>query len=463
MQQSDEAEEYLETVRQQIRWKKARRVVVEEIRAHLEDQEEAYLKNGSSQEAAAHCAVAEMGDPVVVGEQLDRIHRPRPDWILLAMTAALLLLGLVVPAFIGGTVMGGFFGESWLWNQAIYVGIAIPVMFAAYFMDFTILGKYPKSVLVIFYVAVLFCFFLTQNRFAGHRSCAITDLLLLFPTVFAGFVYGMRGKGYGGLILCMAAVLLSSFLALIMPDITILFFLLAACFIILTGVVLRGWFCVGKKASMAILLLPCAFILLAAGFALYGGNGIRRIQYILNPGLAPNSYGYLGNQLQQILWHSKPIGAGMLFNGLDPNLISGRVTDMKTNYLLTYIAYHFGWIALILILGLFSAFFVRAGKCCKKQKSMLGFLTCLAVLSTLAVQCFIYIVPNFGILLFQPLSLPLISFGGQFLVIDMFLIGFLLSVFRTGDLAVDKVVKAENSGPKRFIRYRAGRLIINLR
>lgn len=356
MQQPDKAEEYLETVRQQIRWKRARHIVVEEIRAHLEDQKEAYLKDGSSEEEATSRAIAEMGDPVTVGEQLDRVHRPRPDWALLAITAALLLFGLLVPAATGGLVSGGLFGESWFFNQAVYVGISIPVMLAAYFMDFTILGKYPKMTLVSFYVIFLICYFLTNGPFAGYRTCAITDLLVLFPTVFAGFVYGMRGRSYDGLILCMAAVLISALIALIMPDLTILFFLFVSCFIILTGAVLKGWFRVGKKAAIGILILPFGCVMAAAGLILYGGNGIRRFQYIMNPGLAPDSYGYLGNQLQQILWHSKPIGAGMSSTGIDPCLISGYMTDMKTNFLLTYITYRFGWIVLLVILGLLLAF-----------------------------------------------------------------------------------------------------------
>jgi len=34
-------------------------------------------------------ALREMGDPVETGRQLDRVYRPRPDWRLLTLTAAL--------------------------------------------------------------------------------------------------------------------------------------------------------------------------------------------------------------------------------------------------------------------------------------------------------------------------------------------------------------------------------------
>lgn len=45
----------------------------------------------------------------------------------------------------------------------------------------------------------------------------------------------------------------------------------------------------------------------------------------------------------------------------------------------------------------------------------------------------------------------------------MLLIGFLLSVFRTGNLAGDRAAAAAKAGPGRFIQYENGRLIINLK
>ncbi|MEL7656195.1 MAG: permease prefix domain 1-containing protein, partial [Bacillota bacterium] len=87
MLQSNKFADYLETVRRQIRWKRAQTYVLEEIKNHLADQKDAFQRDGLDEETAAIRAIAEMGDPVMVGEQLDRTHRPQPDWPLLAMTA----------------------------------------------------------------------------------------------------------------------------------------------------------------------------------------------------------------------------------------------------------------------------------------------------------------------------------------------------------------------------------------
>ena len=84
MPEPDRIRTYLETAGEQIRWERARRVVIPELRQHLEDQRDAFAAEG--QEEAERLAVEEMGDPVSVGAELDRIHRPKPQCGLLALS-----------------------------------------------------------------------------------------------------------------------------------------------------------------------------------------------------------------------------------------------------------------------------------------------------------------------------------------------------------------------------------------
>ena len=72
-----EIQEYLDQVKGQIRNKKARELTANELQAHIEDQAAAYENSGCSPEEAALMAVKEMGDPVQVGMELDRLHRPQ--------------------------------------------------------------------------------------------------------------------------------------------------------------------------------------------------------------------------------------------------------------------------------------------------------------------------------------------------------------------------------------------------
>lgn len=458
MHQPDKIAEYLETVRQQIRWKRAQPVVLGEIKDHISDLKSALLKDGLDEETATDKAVTEMGDPILVGEQLDHAHRPKPDWALFTLTGVMLLFGSAIQFFIAGA---GTFEQQMAW-----VGMSIIVMLAAYFADFTIVGKYPQLVFsLLCAITVVGCFFTGTVR--GTASYAIYPLLL-FPTAFAGLVYSMRNKGYGGLILCGAAFVVPAFLSMIVPNLTVFFLLGVSCLSILTAAVLKGWFNVKKLSAMFILYGSTAAVLSILFFMIIGvGYRAERLRVALNPSLDPTGMGYMGTTIQRILSHSQFIGSGMPIDGYGvsvgaSNFLGARILpEVNTDYLLTYLTYEFGWITLLIIVALFAAFITRAIMLCNKQKSVLGFLTSTAIISTFSVQLIVYIASNLGFLVLSPLSLPLISYGKMALVTNSFLIGLLLSVFRTGELVRDKAeTVAGRHNP--FIQYDNGRIIIDL-
>lgn len=464
LQPSDKIAEYLEAVRQQIRWKRAQPIVLEEINNHIIDQKNAWLQEGLDEATAADKAITEMGDPVMVGEQLDHAHRPKPDWTLLILTVAMLLFGLAIQSFINSD----FDGAGAFQEQLIWVGIAILVMLTAYFADFTIVGKYPILVFLALGVITLVCCLFTETVL-GRAEYAIYPLLL-FPTAFAGLVYSMRNKGYGKLILCGAAFIIPAFLSLLVPSLTVLLILGVSCLIILTAAVLKGWFNVSKRSAMLILYIPTAAVLSAPLFILMIGTGYRaeRLRYALYPSLDPQGMGYMGTTVQNILSHAQLMGSGVPMNyyggSVDAsNILSARILPaINTDYLLTYLIYGFGWIALLGIIALFAAFIIRAAVLGQKQKSVLGSLTSTAIVATISMQFIVYIASNLGFMLFSPLSLPLISYGKLALVTNMFLIGLLLSVFRTGAMVRDKT----ETVAVRFnhlIQYDNGRIIIDLK
>ena len=89
-------EKYLEKLLLQIRCKKARPYIAEEIRGHIESQIEDNIADGMSYEEAEKNAVADMGDPVTVGISLDKIHKPQIAWKLLVIVGILSLLGILL-------------------------------------------------------------------------------------------------------------------------------------------------------------------------------------------------------------------------------------------------------------------------------------------------------------------------------------------------------------------------------
>ena len=92
-------EEYLHTLTEQIRCKMARGTIEQEINDHIEDQKAEFL---SEEEAA----VREMGDPVEVGLEMDRIHRPTMAWGMIALIIGLSLAGYLLRSVMYQTALG---------------------------------------------------------------------------------------------------------------------------------------------------------------------------------------------------------------------------------------------------------------------------------------------------------------------------------------------------------------------
>ena len=85
---------YLEIVSEQIRCRRAKQMILKELEGHIEDQKLDYMADGMNADEAEEEAVRQMGDPVETGMELDRIHRPRMDWKLVAVIVVLSLAGL---------------------------------------------------------------------------------------------------------------------------------------------------------------------------------------------------------------------------------------------------------------------------------------------------------------------------------------------------------------------------------
>ena len=102
-----ELSEYLDTVSEQIRCKRARTMVREELKNHVQEQAEAYEADGMMAPEAMREAVRQMGDPIETGTALNRIHRPQLEWKFLILVLLLSALGLALQYM---TCYTGLFG-----------------------------------------------------------------------------------------------------------------------------------------------------------------------------------------------------------------------------------------------------------------------------------------------------------------------------------------------------------------
>ena len=92
--------QFARTAAEQLRWKKARPLVEDELLTHLCDQRDALMAGGMDETVAAAESLRLTGDPYEIGTELDRVHRPKTPAALFMLAAAIALSGLAFTALV---------------------------------------------------------------------------------------------------------------------------------------------------------------------------------------------------------------------------------------------------------------------------------------------------------------------------------------------------------------------------
>lgn len=456
LEQSNKLEGYLKTVCQQIRWKKAHGVISEELENHIIDQKNAFVSKGFTEENAMDKAIEEMGDPILVGSELDRTHKPKPEWSIIFLTGVLLFLGFLIRELISNDVSNA--ANSTGSNVFITI-FGIASMVIAYFLDYTIIGKHPKLIyfgLMAIMISSMVTFPSTINisqRYMGQFFYA-KFIMLLFPTAFAGIIYSTRNRGYEGIVLSGIYCIFPALLCLQIPSLSSLAMYTITCLIILTYAILKGWFNVNKLRAMLVVYIP-TLITSCIALKFMKQYQIARLKNALNPSLDPLGSGFLANVTRLIIKNAKLIGHNSY--GIDTDNL---LPNLNTDFLLTHLIDRLGWISFIFLMMVLLIFIVRALKLVHNQENVLGSLVSVSVIATFIMQVIIYVLNNLGFPLIAPLTLPLISYGRTGTTINLFLIGIMLSVFRNSTIYSSKETNSITN--KKTFNFVDGKIIIDL-
>lgn len=433
--------EYLHTIEQQLRYKKAYPEIERELNDHMEDQKQAYLAEGMSEEEAEIRAVKEMGDPVVTGEALDRIHRPQTDWSLIIMAIALSLFGILMQCLIFPHMDNEHIATTYQSRTIVYNLIGIAVMVAVFFFDYRVPGKYVRQIYGCFLAVSLFLMMagihgLPWFIHGGYATAfqAGNFCQILFIPIFAAFVYHFRDQGWKGM--------LKSFLILLINDV---FFLMLGCCSLTVGMVVQGVYVVllikaaakgiygGNRrlevcvSTLLLIGVPAGMVLLLtctgwgqSGLAVYQ---IERLRAMLHPEQYADGAGYTVVQAQNVVASASLTGSGDLGFFQD---MSGAYSDYIISCALSY----FGILAVLLIAVVVLAFLGRILHISRNQSNMLGLLLGTAVFCTLLFKSMLYFAANLGIFPGTAVDMPFLSFGLNNTISNYLLIGLVLSVNR---------------------------------
>lgn len=406
--------DYLTAVGAQIRWQRAREPLLRELSDHITDQAADYQADGLEETAALDRAVAEMGDPETVGRDLDRLHRPKNRWGLALAVLLLALAGLFLQFMIYQINGQGVFDVYA--RQAVWVPIALALLCGVWFSDCTLLLR-RRWAAVLTVAAVAWAVLGTNGT---YRPIALYVALLL-PVLYAALLCRRRDGGPVTVLLWGLAAWVLPLPTMLVPSASAYLLSGSAMTLVLLAAAGLGWFAGKRWKSLLLSLLPTFFYWGALIlFRMMGGYSFQRLAVFLHPELDPNGAGYFYLHLRQ-----------GTFAGLQDNVLS------STDLMLAFLAQWKGeWVFPLsaVLLALVTLLLLRR---VWKLRSRTGRLLALSALLPLLLQVGLYILYNLGYSLFAPLSLPFLSYGAGYLLLNCLLVGFLLSVFRMDALLRD--------------------------
>lgn len=447
---------FARTAAEQLRWKAARPLVEDELLTHLCDQRDALMAGGMDEAAAAAESLRLTGDPYEIGTALDRVHRPKTPTLLFALAALIALAGFAFTALVS-------FRDYELSYFAVHQSVALllgtAAMLAAYFLDFSLLGRFALPLALVFHAALIPLSLLPVGGFWLFRYTYVSTHILLrglpplLPLMFAVLLYALRGRHGWGVFAAFVCLAVQCMFCLRVPCLLDLGFLFLCDSALLIFCARNGWFGLGKKLETLLTTLPLAADIVWV--LVLGANWFaRQLAIVLDPYPYIDGHGYQTVVLRELLQNAKFVGPGGVGPYSAQHLARWEgfgMVDLQA-HALTLLVHRCGWLALIALVALLTALLVLAFRRCRRQESMLARLVSYSVLLSFTTQAAAYLCCDLTLLPFSAAAFPLFTFGLRTLLVNMTQLGFLLSTLRVGSVVRDKDVAAGPVRPRRRLR-----------
>lgn len=399
--------EYLEILAEQIRYKKALPMIEKELEDHMEDQKKDFLASGMTEKEAEAAAVMEMGDPVSVGVDMDRIHRPKMAWGLILLTGALYLAGMIFRYLLyDRSGLGIYIANSW-----VYYVLAFVVMIGVCYVDYSRIGGKARELTVgLFLILMAGIWFggTVVNGSVGWISVGgmmilnVRVLVYLFLPLYGAILYRYRGQGYE--VIWKAA-------AWMLPAVVVVFY----------------------ANSLMLALLLCVFsmvifLLLYAGMVWKFGAVYQkeRLQMLLPP---------YGEEISAVMEPLRSAAANSHMVGSSAQAMKGLEMYGDRDFLFTYILSFCGILTAVLFISLIAVLLFYLLKHTLRQRNQAGRIMGLGCTVVLVGRLVIYLLGNLGLQPYGDGYCPFLSTGGSSAVVTGILLGLLFSIYRYQNIA----------------------------
>ncbi|OJD59294.1 FtsW/RodA/SpoVE family cell cycle protein [Bacillus sp. NH11B] len=406
-------ERFVSEVTNHIKSKEAKSFVATELDFHLKQAKNTWVEKGLSEEVAENKAVEQMGSPIKLGQELNKLHKPKVDWFLIILLVASMGLGFLPIIALGHT-------NVLLMNKVIFVILGIATAIGMMLLDYRKLERigwlfYTIGILILLAIK---CFpTISVNGEALIKIGPIKiDCLMTIPFFFlawASFFNNSRLKFIHLFMLYVFSLYLFLTTSIMVP-----------IYIYITMVfVMLWWSKLGKKTAWLITMLPIFLFIIRDLFSWSAVKEYRmaRILGFLNP--------------EHDLWYLRLKEAMSLAGwfGTYGNIKS--IPAAHTDFVFASLTYYYGYVLALVLVIILSLFAVRIMNIAYKINDGYGKLLLVGGVTLFVIHFICNVGMILGLLPRASISLPFISYGLIPTLFHAFIMGIVLSVYRRKDMS----------------------------
>ncbi|KXY35990.1 FtsW/RodA/SpoVE family cell cycle protein [Bacillus sp. FSL K6-0067] len=392
--------------------KEAKDLVAAELDFHLKQAKNMWVEKGLSEAVAEDKAVEQMGSPIKLGRELNKLHKPKVDWFLIGLLVAAMGLGFL-PVIT--------FGHADLFlNKVIFVILGVATAIGIMLLDYRKLERlgwlfYTIGVLILLMIK---CF--PTDYVIGEAIIKIgpikIDCLMTIPFFFlawASFFNNSRLKFMHLLMLYVFSLYLFSTTSILLP---------ISIYITMVFVML-WWSNLGKNTAWLITILPILPFIIRDLFSWSAVKEYRiaRILGFINP-----AHDQWDLRLQEAM-----SSAGWF--GTYENIKSIRAAH--TDFVFASLTYYYGYVLALVLVVILSLFAVRIMNIAYKINDGYGKLLLVGGVTLFVIHFICNVGMTLGILPRVSISLPFISYGLIPTLFHAFIMRIVLSVYRRKDMS----------------------------
>lgn len=346
------------------------------------------------------------------------------DWVLLATVVFLCSLGLAVLY----STTYNFSLQAEAVRQTVFMGIGLVGLIILSRIDYRIFQSY-SGILYLFVIGMLIAVQLLGKTANNAQRWIDLGFFQLQPSLLSQLLMAIILAKYFSdryedmhrlktILLSALYVSIPTILVLMEPNLGTAF-----VFVFMWGVLLLV--SNAKKIYLAF-FAGAGLAALPLFWSVMKQYQRQRVLTFLNPSADPQGAGW--NVTQAMI----AIGSGQIFGqGLGRGSQSqlNFIPEKHTDFIFASLAEEMGLLGVFFLIGLFAILFFRGIRIAVLARDFFGTYLAIGILAMFFVHVFVNIGMNMGIMPVTGIPLPFISYGGTPVLVDLFAVGILMSVY----------------------------------